>query len=698
MNKARTSWSRFLGIFLLLSIAVARVQAQAFAPPPNLQKYRFWPQAGNFWDDLFPTNHVDLDPGPGVLDFHCTSYTYDGHRGIDTSIVTFGYMDLGVPIFAALDGTVLNAHDGEDDRSTTFTEKPMNYVALDHGGGHVTIYFHMKKGSVAVSIGQQVKAGQQIGLTGSSGYSAGPHLHFQSEYNGAVFEPFAGGCRPGPSNWASQPAFHSEILLRTFVITPDDLTLWKFPNDTSRLGTFPMGVQPVHYWSYLHNVPGHRIVTVRYLRPDGSVQPVADVGPSNSGPFAPSAVFRGNANVNLDVAGEWHLEFSINDVVYARAPFLVVNPGETVTNRPPAPITIAFDPPAATPDDVLFCRITSSPILDDPDYDIVRYRYVWRVNGAIIRDVTSAGRADAIPHSVASAGDTVSCSVTPSDGKTDGTALALSTVLSATQLSPLLNLSTRADMRPGDEVLIGGFIVRGPGPKRLVLRALGPSLNINGQPIVGRLADPSLELYAAGEKIAQNNDWADTQRDEVIASGLQPQDARDSAIVASLEPGAYTAIVRGVNGATGLALVEIYDSLTRQPAKAANVSSRGVVGGGDQVMIAGFIVGNEGSTRDLVVRAVGPSLVAAGLSNALTDPVLTLYDSQGTALAANDDWQDDPAQAQRISDADLALGDTRESAIARTFTAGAYTAILSGKNGLTGIALVEVYDAQGSVP
>ena len=112
-------------VVLHLFIVASIVTAQDFAPPPGLQKYSFYPQAGNFWDDLFPTNHVDLDPGPGTRDYHCSGYTYDGHEGIDTSIVTFDYMAIGVPIFAALDGQVIDAHDGEFDMSTTFTVKPI---------------------------------------------------------------------------------------------------------------------------------------------------------------------------------------------------------------------------------------------------------------------------------------------------------------------------------------------------------------------------------------------------------------------------------------------------------------------------------------------------------------------------------------------------------------------------------------------
>ena len=180
----------WIGVAAMTSAAFAQGN---FTAPTCATKYAFYPQAGNFFGDLFPTNFVDLDNSAGVLDWNCTNYTYDGHQGIDTEILGFPAQEVGVPIFAVLDGTVLEAHDGEPDMNTAFTNAPPNYVKLAHTDGLTTTYFHMKKNSVAVSVGQVVKAGQQIGLTGSSGSSTAPHLHFQSEVNGQVFEPFARG-------------------------------------------------------------------------------------------------------------------------------------------------------------------------------------------------------------------------------------------------------------------------------------------------------------------------------------------------------------------------------------------------------------------------------------------------------------------------------------------------------------------------
>src|SRR6516162_3946782 len=156
-------------------------------------QYPFIPVAGNVWQDRFVNNFVDLDPtSPGILDWDCTDFTYDGHTGHDIDLRSFGEQDVGVPVFAALDGVVSAVHDGEYDRNTSMNNQPANYVIISHGGTHYSSYWHLRKNSVAVSVGQTVFAGQQIGLAGSSGSSTGPHLHFESQYNSAVYEPSAG--------------------------------------------------------------------------------------------------------------------------------------------------------------------------------------------------------------------------------------------------------------------------------------------------------------------------------------------------------------------------------------------------------------------------------------------------------------------------------------------------------------------------
>jgi hypothetical protein len=237
------------------------------------------------------------------------------------------------------------------------------------------------------------------------------------------------------------------------------------------------------------------------------------------------------------------------------------------------------------------------------------------------------------------------------------------------------------------------LIVRGSDPKFMIVRAIGPSLGQAG--VAGVLADPVLELHNPDGSLAFTNDnWQDnsSQAHLIGDKGLAPQDSRESAIAATFPPGAYTAVVRGKGGATGVALVEVYD-VDAQPASSqlVNISTRGLVQTGDNVMIGGFIKGGSGPSN-LVVRAIGPSLTAVGVAGALQDPVLQLYNSDGAQVATNDNWQDDSNQAGMIGAVGLAPGNARESAIFVNLNPGGYTAIVRGKDNGTGVGLVEVYN------
>ena len=229
----------------------------------------------------------------------------------------------------------------------------------------------------------------------------------------------------------------------------------------------------------------------------------------------------------------------------------------------------------------------------------------------------------------------------------------------------------------------------------MLLRAIGPSLTGSGIP--GALADPVLELHGPGAFATITNDnWRDTQEAEIQATGIPPTNNLESAIDATLAPGNYTAIVKGKNNTSGVALVEVYD-LHQSVGKLANISTRAFVGTGSDIVIAGFILGNNGGNDRIAVRGLGPSLTAAGLSNVLADPVLELRDSNGVLRASNNDWQDNPAQAAELTAAGLAPTNNLESGIAATLPPGAYTALLAGLNNGTGIGLVEVYD-RGAAP
>jgi hypothetical protein len=243
----------------------------------------------------------------------------------------------------------------------------------------------------------------------------------------------------------------------------------------------------------------------------------------------------------------------------------------------------------------------------------------------------------------------------------------------------------------GDNAGIGGFIITGTAPKHILLRAMGPS--ITGLP--GVLADPVLELHGpAGFTTVTNNNWQNdpAQAAAILAAGLAPTNSLESAIDATLNPGAYTGVVRGNGGTSGIGLIEVYDLSQAVLAKLSNISTRAPVGTGNDVVIAGFILGkNSGSTR-IVLRGIGGSLTAFGVPNALANPTLELRDNNGAVLASNDNWQDNPAQAAALTAAGLAPTNASESGIAITLGPGQYTALLSGVNNTTGVGVVEVYD------
>jgi glucose/arabinose dehydrogenase len=260
--------------------------------------------------------------------------------------------------------------------------------------------------------------------------------------------------------------------------------------------------------------------------------------------------------------------------------------------------------------------------------------------------------------------------------------------------SQALNISTRARVETGDNVLIGGFIITGNVAKKVIMRAIGPSLT---GIVPGALADPVLELHASGGALITSNDnWQDdpAQKTEIMNSGLAPSNNLESAIVATLQPGAYTAIVRGKNGTSGIGLAEIFDLDTAASSQLGNLSGRGFVQTGDNVMIGGVIVGNNIGAARVVVRAIGPSLAGAGVSNPLADPILELHDSNGALIGLNDNWQDDPDQAALIMKSSLAPSNALESAMLTGLAPGAYTAIIVGKNGGTGVGLIEVFKVQ----
>ena len=266
--------------------------------------------------------------------------------------------------------------------------------------------------------------------------------------------------------------------------------------------------------------------------------------------------------------------------------------------------------------------------------------------------------------------------------------------LSTNPAPNLVNLSTRAFVGTGGNVVIGGFIVQGSQPATVILRGIGRSLPAFG--ITDALEDPIIELRnSAGGTIATSDDWIDDSWASTVASyHLDPSNSRESAILATLNPGSYTVLLRAFDNGdghlTGTGLIELYD-LHTSGGRAGNISTRGQVSSGDQVLIGGFIVGGT-QTKDVVVRALGPS---TGIAGALSDPMVEVRNASGALLFANDNWETDPS-APQIQSEGLAPGNPVESALQATLNPGSYTAIVRSANGSTGVALVEIYDLSPS--
>jgi uncharacterized delta-60 repeat protein len=253
------------------------------------------------------------------------------------------------------------------------------------------------------------------------------------------------------------------------------------------------------------------------------------------------------------------------------------------------------------------------------------------------------------------------------------------------------NISTRLRVQGGDNVLIGGMIVTGSAEKKVIIRAVGPTLTDFGVP--GALADPTLELHQGDTVLASNDDWRDSpQQAEIAASGFVPNKDAESAIIATLTPGQnYTAIVRGKNDTAGIGVVEAFDLDQGAASKLGNISTRGFVDVGDNVMIAGLIVSpSDGSNINVLVRALGPTLGDFGVPGVLANPTLDLVDSSGTLIRSNDNWKD--SQRPEIEAAQLSPNHDEESALIETLAPGAYTAIVRGSGQTTGVGLVEVYN------
>lgn len=263
-------------------------------------------------------------------------------------------------------------------------------------------------------------------------------------------------------------------------------------------------------------------------------------------------------------------------------------------------------------------------------------------------------------------------------------------VIRVTLRASMADISTRIRVQTGQNVSIGGFIIPPTTAKNVIIRGIGPSLGAAG--VQGPLADPMLELRdSVGSLLQSNDNWRDTQQQAILNTQLAPSNDLESAIFTSLQPGAYTAIVSGKNNTNGIGLVEIYDLQPSPTSKLANISTRGTVGVGQDVMIGGVILVGQDPAR-ILFRAIGPSLATVGIQSALADPQVDLFNGEGTLIAANNNWRDSQEELVRATGA--APSNDAESAILVDLAPGNYTAVVTGVDNGTGTALIEAYYLQ----
>lgn len=413
---------------ILLALVVA-VPASGGRSANGAGEFTFFPQAGIVWRDLYPSNFVDLDPGPGLRDYACGTQTYDGHTGTDTGIRSFREMDIGVPIFAALDGEVIAVQDGEFDRNHGPTVSLFdNHVVVEHGTGRFTIYGHLRKG-IGLRRNDRVVAGQQIGWTASSGNSTGPHLHFTSQVDSTIHEPFSGACNAGESGWAAQVPYPVAPYAKDFLLSPKPLTGKRdLPWDQAvRTGTFVRGTKMFYSRVEIGAAfaPGEQLLRVFISAPSGRVAGDASATTAMAARHGHGYWWFAH-RVALNEVGTWRVEVRLGDDILASRPFTVVAKAGQVRNRRPHGIEVELVPAAPSPRGVVECRVTTVLSGEDPDFDLVHYRYRWTVGGKLVRAVRSAALSDVLRKGAAASGKPVRCSVTPSDGRLSGRTVSVS--------------------------------------------------------------------------------------------------------------------------------------------------------------------------------------------------------------------------------------------------------------------------------
>ena len=400
------------------------------------RKYPIFPVGAREWEDLIMVNYVDMNPDEGSHEaWDCGSYSYDGHKGIDGLIYTFEHQFVGVPIIAPFDGVVYLTHDGEPDQNTVWDpDTASNYVAIDHGLGRYIWYLHMKQGSVSVEVGEEVKAGQQIGMVASSGYSDWPHLHFESwipheilEDEWVNYEPYAGDCNLQESGWINQIPIPVGATCKEFGVTTTDLNdffadeeyMWMPPLE----GYIPIENDGVWMWTIATDIGPFSNYQMRFYDPNGNLQHDSGTNWLNFSWTSYKFLvtwFYWDFSELAEIPGTWTVDVLVNGDPYINFPMTLVEEGDPTPNRTPEPIEAIMTPYFPTVDDLLSCQILQPGPVNDLDWDLVRYEYTWSVGGNVLRQVETAGLADHLPRLDACPGAIVTCTVVPTDGQSNG--------------------------------------------------------------------------------------------------------------------------------------------------------------------------------------------------------------------------------------------------------------------------------------
>lgn len=400
--------------------ANGEVPPVADATTPSI--FPVYPVAGTIGVDVVVPYFVDLDLTDTRRDFSCTRATFNDHRGHDPYIRSFAEQRIGVPVFAAREGRVISVISGKFDESTNAANpNGPNLVAIRHDDGETTEYVHLRR-DVLVSVNQRVTAGTQIGWVGSSGSSTAPHIHFEvRNADGIAYEPMAGDCRPGLSSFLRQPEIGPrQPTLYGATFSNTSFAHYEAPphDEAPHTGTFPRGLQTIYFKAELLHARADTQYHLLLQKPGSTRVETAATGTLISYDASLTSVWWG-LEVDLDRTGQWQLILEVDGERVHAMPFTVVDLPSQIVNRAPNDIAANIEP--LRDGQVPICRVSTLAAWPDPDYDVVSYRYQWRANDELVRDVTTAAQSDALGSQYARPGTALSCSVTVGDGTLNAT-------------------------------------------------------------------------------------------------------------------------------------------------------------------------------------------------------------------------------------------------------------------------------------